>query len=258
MPARAAMKLIPPRLSSAARYLRSASAPHRWKLYRADCPLCDRSYFLSLREDPFMTRCLSCKATVTNLSLIPIIKQHFNGSYQGRVAYELSTYGSTLHWLQQNFERVITSEFIPGKPLGQQVSGVRNEDVQRLTFASDSIDLVSSNQVFEHVPDDLMGFRECLRVLKNGGAMVLSVPLFEAPATQQIAKLENSRVVFIGEPEYHDSRLEGACSVPVFWHHATGDIAARVKSVGFRSAELIEVTLLPEQKIAMQIIYAVK
>jgi SAM-dependent methyltransferase len=252
------MNLIPPRLSSAARYLSGATSPHKWKLSRADCPLCDRSYFLSLRGDPFMTRCLSCKATVTNLSLIPVIKRHFNERYEGYVAYELSTYGSTLDWLRKNFHSVITSEFMPGQPLGRSVNGIHNEDVQRLSFESDSIDLVSSNQVFEHVPDDLLGFKECLRVLRTGGAMVLSLPLFEAPATQRIAELENSKVVFIGEAEYHDSRLEGAYAVPVFWHHAVCDIAARVKSVGFRFAELVDVTIAPIQKKAAKVIYAVK
>jgi SAM-dependent methyltransferase len=253
-----AMNLIPARLSSAARYLRGATAPHKWKLCRADCPLCDRSYFLSLRGDPFMTRCLSCRATATNLSLIPIIRKHFNDCYEGSVAYELSTYGSTLDWLRRNFDRVITSEFIPGQPLGRKVNGIHNEDVQQLSFESASIDLISSNQVFEHVPDDLRGFKECLRVLKDGGAMVMSLPLFDRPATQRIATLEHSKVVFIGKPEYHDSRLEGAYSVPVFWHHAACDIAARVKSVGFRFAELVNVSIAPTQRMPARIIYAVK
>lgn len=252
------MTPIAPRLSSAARYLRGAAAPHKWKLCRAECPLCSRSYFLSLRGDPFMTRCLSCRATVTNLSLIPVIQRHFKDGYQGKVVYELSTYGSTLDWLRKNFDHVITSELIQGQPLGQTIHGTRNEDVQHLSFDSDSIDLVSSNQVFEHVPDDLLGFAECFRVLKAGGAMVLSLPLFDSPATRRIASLEDSKVVFIGEPEYHDSRRDGAYSVPVFWHHSMRDIAARVKSVGFRFAELADVTIAPTQAMPTRIVYAVK
>jgi SAM-dependent methyltransferase len=252
------MRFVPPRWSSAARYLASASRPYKWRISRAECPLCNSSLFLSLRDDPFMTRCLGCKATVTNLSLIPIIKQHFNNRYDGKVAYELSTYGSTLNWLRKNFDNVTTSEFIPSKPLGQMIDGCHNEDVQRLSFATGSFDLVSSNQVFEHVPDDLQGFRECLRVLREGGAMVLSVPLFDVPATQRIGRLENSKVVFTGEPEYHDSRLEGANTVPVFWHHASCDIVDRVKSVGFSFAELVNITITPIQRIPTKIVYAVK
>ena len=86
----------------------------------------------------------------------------------------------------------------------------------------------------------------------------MSLPLFDSPATQRIARMEGSRVVFIGEPEYHDSRLEGAYSVPVFWHHAACDIAARVKSVGFRFAELVYVTIAHAQTMPAKIIYAVK
>jgi SAM-dependent methyltransferase len=205
-----------------------------------------------------MTRCLSCRATVTNLSLIPVIKRHFNGGYEGKVAYELSTYGSTLNWLKASFPTVITSEFMANQPTGQTINGIRNEDVQRLSFASESFHLVSSNQVFEHVPDDLQGFSECLRVLKPGGAMILSVPMFDIPATVRTATLEDSKVVFIGEPEYHDSRLEGAFSVPVFWHHAIADLADRVKSVGFASSELMDVTIARNQMLPAKVLYAVK
>jgi SAM-dependent methyltransferase len=252
------MSLIPPRLSSATRYLLGASPPYKWRLSLAECPLCRRSYFLSLRADPFMTRCLGCKATVTNLSLIPVIKHHFSNRYDGKVAYELSTYGSTLNWMKKNFSEVVTSEFVPDKPLGQLIDGFHKEDVQRLSFADETFDVVSSNQVFEHVPDDIQGFKECLRVLRDGGAMVLSVPLFETTATERIAILEQASVVFLGKPEYHDSRIGGAKSAPVFWHHSISDIADRIRSVGFRTSELIDVTIAGSQRNPAKVIYAVK
>jgi SAM-dependent methyltransferase len=187
-----------------------------------------------------------------------VVKKHFGGSYVGKVAYELSTYGSTLKWLERSFPEVITSEFIPSQPLGQYVKRVLNQDVQRLTFDSESIDLVTSNQVFEHVPDDLQGFKECLRVLKRGGAMVMSIPLYPISSTQRIATVVNSEIVFLGVPEYHDSRIAGAQSAPVFWHHSVSDIAMRVKDVGFSSVELINITLTRHQKIPTKIVYAVK
>jgi SAM-dependent methyltransferase len=37
--------------------------------------------------------------------------------------------------------------------------------------------------VFEHVPDDARGFSELRRVLRPGGKMLFTVPLFDAPDT---------------------------------------------------------------------------
>ena len=132
-------------------------------------------------------------------------------------AYELSTYGSMLDWLKQSFPYVETSEYFPDHPLGQTVNGILNQDVQRLTFPDESFDLVTSNQVFEHVPDDMCAFRECYRVLRIGGALIFAVPLHDHyDVSQRLAHLENGKIIFHGEPVYHGSRLTGPNSVPTF------------------------------------------
>jgi SAM-dependent methyltransferase len=205
-----------------------------------------------------MTRCLRCAANVTNIALIPVIKAHFRNNYLDRVAYELSTYGSTLKWLVRNFANVVTSEFIPGHANGELVKGVLNQDVQALTFADSSLDVVSSNQVFEHVPNDIKGYEECHRVLKPGGAMIFSVPLYDNPFTQQVATITNGQMVFVGEPEFHDSRIGGPQSAAVFWRHSRFDVIDRVKRAGFRSVELIDVLVTRVQKNPAKVVYAVK
>jgi len=252
------LRLLPPRLASAATYLATyADPPHRWRIGRGECPRCGPANFIALHPSPFMTRCLSCKANVTNLSLVPVIRAHFRDDVADKSAYELSTYGSTLDWLRSRFRQVTASEYFPGLPFGEASDGVLNQDVQQLTFADATFDLVTSNQVFEHVPDDLRGFRECRRVLRPGGAMVMSVPLRDIPATQRRAALDHAgRIEFEGTPEYHDSRLGGPHSAPVFWHHSRHDIAERVKSAGFESVQLVEVMLAKVQGSPELVIYA--
>lgn len=51
-------------------------------------------------------------------------------------------------------------------------------DVTRLPFYNDWADLVLATDVIEHVDDDRAAIREITRVLKPGGAVLISVPAF--------------------------------------------------------------------------------
>ena len=205
-----------------------------------------------------MTRCLRCRANITNLSLIPVIAKHFQNRGINCAAYELSTYGATLNYLKANFCEVVTSEYFPERELGVKHYGILNQDVQQLTFANASFDLVTSNQVFEHVPDDILGFKECWRVLKEHGVLIFSVPLYNLSETRQIAILENGNIRWLGEPEYHDSRLGGRKSAPTFWRHSVKDILARVKKAGFSHVELVNVFVTQSQVVPSIVVRAVK
>jgi SAM-dependent methyltransferase len=164
-----------------------------------------------------------------------------------------------LNWLKKSFPHVETSEYFPDHPLGERVNGILNQDVQRLTFPDESFDLVTSNQVFEHVPDDVAAFRECYRVLRIGGALIFAVPLHDHfDVSQRLAHLENGHIVFHGEPVYHGSRITGPNSVPTFWNFSTHDIVERVRGAGFRRVEMEDVIIANKQSVPQKVIYAVK
>jgi SAM-dependent methyltransferase len=118
-------------------------------------------------------------------------------------------------------------------------------------------DLITSNQVFEHVPDDMKGFRECYRVLRNGGALIFSVPFTPIPATEKLADIVDGRIVYYREPEYHDSRSSGPKSVLTFWYFSANDICERLSRAGFH-AEIVDVMIAPSQKLPTHIVYAIK
>ena len=250
------MQLLSPRFRAAIRYLGWSAPFYTWRISKSWCPSCKGQYFLSLSRDAFMTRCLSCGANVTNLSLIPVIQEH-SKTQQIKVCWEMSTYGATLDYLEGNFDLVHKSEYYPGAKPGQIVNGIRNEDVQNTSFPDDTLDLITSNQVFEHVPDDIKGFRECYRLLRRDGALIFTVPLYKLPETEKLAEIVGGQLVFYREPEYHDSRADGPNSALTFWHHSSLDICDRVGRVGF-DARLIEVTIPPSQKVPIQVIYAIK
>ena len=209
-----------------------------------------------MKAHPFMTRCLSCGANITNLSLIPVIRRHAS-AWPVHACWEMSTYGATLGYLKKTVPVVHESEYFPGAQPGERVGGIVNQDVQHLSFEDASLDLITSSQVFEHVPDDLRGFAECYRVLRPGGALVFTVPLHELPETRRTAELVDGQVVFHGEPEYHDSRRGGPRSALTFWHHSLADICQRVSRAGFQ-ARLEEVWISPKQGVPARVVYARK
>lgn len=68
-----------------------------------------------------------------------------------------------------------------------------NQDVQNLSIADEQYDLVLSNHVIEHVPDDEKALAEMSRVKKNGGKVIITVPgNYKRTKTVYFKNLENN------------------------------------------------------------------
>ncbi len=106
------------------------------------------------------------------------------------------------------------SEYFEDVPLGQTgPDGVRCEDVTRLTYASESFDLVISQDVMEHVADPVAGFAETARVLRPGGSHIFTIPQNrELGRSITRARLNGGAVEYLLPAEYHGDpvRAEGA------------------------------------------------
>lgn len=245
------------RFRAALNYLGAADTITRWRVEAARCPLCGPSRFLILGPSAFLARCLKCKANATNLSIIKVIQQN-PGGIAINAAYEMSTYGATYDFLKRNSSTFESSEYFPGQPLGESIAGVRNEDAQQLTFRDEAFDIITSNQVFEHVPDDLKCFKECRRTLRPGGSLMFTVPLYDTLRTEQVAELHEGKIRWLLEPEFHASRMTGGNSVPVFWRFSVNDIAERVYAAGFRTAAQVKVVICSRQHEPQIVLQAVK
>lgn len=57
------------------------------------------------------------------------------------------------------------------------------EDIQALSWADGSFDLVLTSETLEHIPDPRLALRETLRVLRPGGRHVFTVPVDPAVVT---------------------------------------------------------------------------
>jgi SAM-dependent methyltransferase len=177
-------------------------------------------------------RCLRCLSTFRH-SAVGVVLARL-GLARATHVYELSSRGALCRHLRRTFARVTVSELFDGVPPGDFRGGVQCQDVQALTYADAAFDLVTSTEVFEHVPDDGRAFAEIHRVLRAGGHLVFTVPMDEAAPTLERARLERGAVVHLVEPEYHGDRLRGRGGVLAFRTYGP-DIVGRLHQAGFEA-----------------------
>jgi SAM-dependent methyltransferase len=91
------------------------------------------------------------------------------GSGAGNMAHHLAHYGHVVG--------------LDSNPRPLSVAGLRGLDVCQglgdgLPFADETFDLLTLLDTVEHIPDELGVLRECARVLKPGGKLMVTVPAF--------------------------------------------------------------------------------
>jgi SAM-dependent methyltransferase len=195
----------------------------------ATCNLC-RFPVLRLHPGEAGLRCVRCLSTFRHRAIGAVLARL--GLPREAAVYELSSRGALCRHLRRSFQHVTVSELFDDVPPGAFRDGVQCQDVQRLTHADGAFDLVTSTEVFEHVPDDRRAFAEMHRVLRPGGALVFTVPLMDQTATLERARVENGRVVHLVDPEYHGDRLRGRGAVLAFRTYGL-DILERLARAGF-------------------------
>jgi SAM-dependent methyltransferase len=125
-------------------------------------------------------------------------------------------------------------------------------DFQRLHFADGAFDLVVASDVFEHVRDDRAGYAEVRRVLRDGGALVLTVP-YDHSAAGTVVRVDTSgsEDVMLLPPEYH-----GGGGHTLTYRNYGRDLPDLLRSIGFTAAHLA--MDLPELGIGPQAVFVAR
>ncbi len=150
--------------------------------------------------------CPLCKMNNRQRLIATLVKQILSAKQMQHI-YFMEQVTSIYNWAITTFKNhhIVGSEYLGYEyEAGAVINGIRHEDVENLSFADNSLDLIVSNDVFEHVPNPAKAFAECVRVLKTGGVMLATIP-FHSDNEKSItrAKLVNGQLEHILPPAYH-------------------------------------------------------
>jgi len=123
--------------------------------------------------------------------------------YGLRSTYPIPDLLSKCKWIT-----IETSVYNAAKPPGSKLGlHQTNQNIEKLTFADSSFDIVITSDVMEHVRLDDDAHREIRRVLKPGGFYIFTVPCNRDSETEPRVRVEDpsdaSKDQFVAEKEFH-------------------------------------------------------
>jgi SAM-dependent methyltransferase len=181
---------------------------------------------------------LNCRQRATVLAL-----RHVSAGRDPRTLSVYATEAVTpmFAFLRREYPRLIGSEYLGEEvPPGETRSGVRNEDVTRLSFPDETFDAAICCDVLEHVPAYETALRELRRVIVPGGFLLATVP-FRADRLDHLVRarlLRSGEIQHIEPPEFHGDPIGGPAGILCFRHFGW-KLPDDLRAAGFRSAKAL-------------------
>jgi hypothetical protein len=178
--------------------------------------------------------CPLCRMNNRQRLMATLIKQELDEQRKKHV-YFMEQVTPIYNWATATFKKhnIVGSEYLGHEYEGGTIiKNIRHEDVEKLSFTNDELDLIVSNDVFEHVPNPARAFAECFRVLKNGGMMLATIP-FHSNNVLSVAraKIANGQLEHILPPAYHGNPVSADGSL-VFSDFGW-DVLKEMRAAGF-------------------------
>ena len=184
------------------------------------CPICAAEVRFTATDHWYRDhlRCSRCRSIPRERALALVLERGFPG-WRSLAIHESSPADRGISTkLARECPGYVASQFFPGQPPGALVSGFRNENLEALTFADASFDLVVTLDVMEHVnrPDEVL--REVARTLRPGGAYLFTVPTYKDRVTTERRAFfrPDGGVDHMAEPEYHGNPVSDQGALVTF------------------------------------------
>jgi ubiquinone/menaquinone biosynthesis C-methylase UbiE len=118
-----------------------------------------------------------------------------------------------------------------GKPTGEVLShNVLCENLENLTFACNSFDIVITEDILEHVRNYRKALSEIHRVLKPGGKHIFTIPFSFVQKTIVRIDTSKDKDIYLLPPEYHGDNLRQKI---IAYRNFGIDLYEDLQSIGF-------------------------
>ena len=215
------------------------------------CELCERStlfelnWFLSKNDIPNyrgVFNCQYCKLPNRKRFMLSYLKKILNNSNTPKNIFMYEAVTHVFNYAKDHFKNheIMGSEFFGyDKKPGQTVKGIRHEDALNLSLDDNSVDIIVSNDVYEHVPNISLALSEAYRILSDNGLLLISIPFFAMKEiTVQRAELSNNNQIEHILPEsYHMNPISKDGSL-VFYDYGW-DFLNFLKQSNFKDAYML-------------------
>lgn len=214
------------------------------------CQVCGRITLITGVEENLRDscRCVRCEATnrhrqvayVACGSISSLTNREISSLPDFSMLEEFVVYNTEakgpIHNNLSGMKNYLCSEYFEdGKLSGEFVKGVMHQDLRSLSFDDDSIDLMISCDVFEHIPEPYVAHKEVYRVLKRGGRHIFTVPFYQTEFLDDVRTGydEQGNTLFLKDPIYHldPIRPEGILVHTIF----SLEMLIELKKIGFRT-----------------------
>ncbi len=198
--------------------------------------------------------CSHCDS-ITRIRLVAECIRRATLNYVKPIIYLTEQLTPLYKLLRIQYTSLIGSEFVPEPSLreaaqqrlraylGDRQARLRHEDGCALTLENESINVIGSFDVLEHIPDYRAALREFFRVLTPGGQLFLTAPFLPASEHTLVrARLTDNPKASIEHllpPEYHGNPTDPDGGVLCFYHFGW-DLLDALRREGFRAVALLE------------------
>lgn len=184
------------------------------------CRCCRRrSLILALDQTDEYRFCVRCRANPRYELLADYLRERWS-EFEHATVLELDPHSPLRPLLSTAATHLRTYFSADGEAGDVREDGARREDITRLSLPDESVDLIVSSEVLEHVPDLRRAFAETERVLRPGGRHVFTVP--PRSRTQRRAEIVDGAVRHLTAPEYHGDPLDPR-GILAYWDIGTED-----------------------------------
>src|SRR6476661_2662939 len=140
-------------------YYKKLSKKH--KKNKGYCTICENdTVFIELHpwlRDNYL--CTRCKSIPRNRALVNALNI-FCPDWKNLCMHESSPYDPLSAYFKKNCEHYSASHYYSDVKRGEYKDGIRSEDLTQLTFAGNSFDVFITSDVFEHVMEPGLAFKE--------------------------------------------------------------------------------------------------